>query len=399
MILTNPETTVYGSTYTFNSATAGTVIGAQPSDDITVTWSSTGDPAGENVGSYPIVASVTGNNLSNYVIINPGNFLTVTKASLAIAPTSVTGKTYGTSVTPAGVVSGTSAALTQMAADGITVSYASTGALATANVGTYTETASLSDPQNKLSNYNVSKSTGFVTVSTAPLTVVANSATKVYGSTASLSGTITGAVNGDSFTDSYSSAGALATAGVGSYTITPSVTGSKLSNYTVTMTSAPLTVTKANLVLVTNPVTKVYGSVYTFDPATAGTLSGAANGDGFAVTYSSSGAAASAPSGTYPITAAISGTNLRDYNVTNAGNTLTVADPLMEAGTNPAGETVVPLGTVNPRIYYVGISGGATTAEKAGITAAMLTLDMELGRFGVVLRRAAPLMPRRSMST
>ena len=70
------------------------------------------------------------------------------------------------------------------------------------------------------------------------LTVTANNATRVYGAAnPTFSGTVTGAQNGDTFTESFTTT-ATTTSAVGSYAIVPSVAGTNLGNYTVTLSTA-----------------------------------------------------------------------------------------------------------------------------------------------------------------
>ena len=79
----------------------------------------------------------------------------------------------------------------------------------------------------------------------AALTVVANNASKVYGApNPAFTGMVTGAVNNDSFIETFSTA-ATQTSNAGTYTIVPAVTGTDLSDYMVTATNGTLTVTKA----------------------------------------------------------------------------------------------------------------------------------------------------------
>ena len=81
-------------------------------------------------------------------------------------------------------------------------------------------------------------------VTPAQLTVTANNATRAYGAAnPAFSGTVTGAVGSDSFSESFTTA-ATTTSNVGSYPIVPAVTGPQ-SNYTVTIVNGALTVTGA----------------------------------------------------------------------------------------------------------------------------------------------------------
>jgi hypothetical protein len=82
-------------------------------------------------------------------------------------------------------------------------------------------------------------------VSKAPLAIVANNATRVFGAVnPAFSGTVTGAVNGDTFTESFSTPATLVSL-AGSYPIVPVVTGVNLADYAVAPTSGILTVIPA----------------------------------------------------------------------------------------------------------------------------------------------------------
>lgn len=83
------------------------------------------------------------------------------------------------------------------------------------------------------------------TIQPAPLTVKANDCSRPYGSSAlNCTGSISGAKNGDTFTIHFSSTATI-TSPVGTYPLTPSLTGLDLANYSVTAVNATLTVTQA----------------------------------------------------------------------------------------------------------------------------------------------------------
>src|SRR5436189_4037015 len=103
------------------------------------------------------------------------------------------------------------------------------------------------------------------------LTITAWNQTKVYGNVFTFARTecSTGAgqlVNGDSVTSvTLTSAGTVATAAVGPYTITASAAvGSGLSNYIISYAPGTLTVTGRALTITASNQTKVYGNVFTF---------------------------------------------------------------------------------------------------------------------------------------
>ena len=109
-------------------------------------------------------------------------------------------------------------------------------------VGTITISA------NQAGNSNYSAATQVmqsIVVTPVALTLTANNATKVYGTAnPALTGTVTGAVNGDAFTDSFLTS-ATSTSGAGDYVIVPSATGTNIGDYNVTLQDGMLTITQA----------------------------------------------------------------------------------------------------------------------------------------------------------
>ena len=106
----------------------------------------------------------------------------------------------------------------------------------------------------------------------APLTVTASNATRPYGTAnPAFSGTITGAVGSDSFSESFTTT-ATATSNVGSYPIVPAATGAQLANYTVTIVNGTLTVTGApTTTTLTAPGSTNYGASVTLTATVAST--------------------------------------------------------------------------------------------------------------------------------
>ena len=137
-ITANNDSKTYGTLKTF-SGTAFTETGLVNGDTITgVTETSTGAAASATVGTYPIVPSAaTGNGLSNYTISYVNGTLTVNPATLTITANNDS-KTYGTLKTFSGTAF-TETGLVTANGDTITgVTETSTGAAASATVGTYT---------------------------------------------------------------------------------------------------------------------------------------------------------------------------------------------------------------------------------------------------------------------
>jgi len=134
------------------------------------------------------------------------------------------------------------------AGDNITAVF-STVADPTSPVGDYLIVPTLVDPDNKLGNYTVVTNEGTLTVSAAALSVTPADATRLYGAAnPALSGTVVGLQNSDNITANYAST-ATATSPVGDYPITATLNDpdTKLGNYSVTLHSGALSVTKAPL--------------------------------------------------------------------------------------------------------------------------------------------------------
>src|SRR4029079_1705460 len=210
------------------------------------------------VGSYAILAHVAagaGASLDNYDIKLVDATLTVTKAPLTVKADDQT-KTYGDpNPTLTGTVTGTKNG------DNLIDSY-TTAADATSGIGTYAINAHVAaGPGAALANYDVKLVDATLTVSKAPLTVKADDQSKTYGDpNPALTGTVTGAKNGDNLIGSYDTPATLAS-GVGSYPITAHITaapGADLANYDVKLVDATLTVSKAPLTVKADDQSKTY---------------------------------------------------------------------------------------------------------------------------------------------
>src|SRR5207249_2784157 len=203
--------------------------------------------------------------------------------------------------------------------DTFTVPMSSAGADAAAGFGTYPIAIGTVTGTN-LANYNLTANAGTLTVAKIALSITADDKSKNYGETfTGFTETITGAVNGDTFTVPMSSTGAGAAAGFGTYPIAiGTVTGTNLANYNLTANAGTLTVAKIALSITADDKSKNYGETFT---GFTETITGAVNGDTFGVPMSSTGAGAGAGFGTYSIAiGTVTGTNLANYNLTaNAG--------------------------------------------------------------------------------
>jgi hypothetical protein len=128
--------------------------------------------------------------------------------------------------------------------DTITAIY-TTVADITSAVGDYVIVPILVDPDNKLSNYTVIINNGTLTVTPAPLSIVADDTTRAIGQpNPTFTGTISGVKNGDDITvthDSHATIGSEA----GTYSIVPTLNDAsgKIGNYAVSISNGTLTVT------------------------------------------------------------------------------------------------------------------------------------------------------------
>ena len=224
MVIANNATRVYGHA---NPVLKGTITSLVNGDTDTATFS-TNATASSPVGSYAITPSLSD---SNYAITYVPGTLSVTQAPLTVTADNQT-KVYG-QANP--VLTGTVVGLVN--GDSVPATF-STDATPGSSVGGYAITPHLTD-----TNYTITYVPGTLAVTPAPLTITANDATKVQGqANPAFTGTITGLVNGDQVTATYSTT-ATQSSTPGTYPITPAVSAN--SNYSVTLQSGALTVTPA----------------------------------------------------------------------------------------------------------------------------------------------------------
>jgi hypothetical protein len=128
--------------------------------------------------------------------------------------------------------------------DNITAIF-STVADPSSQVGDYLIVPTLVDPDNRLSNYTVVINNGTLTVTPAPLSIVADDTTRAAGQpNPTFTGTISGIKNGDFITATQDSPATVGS-GAGTYPIVPSLQdgSGKISNYAVSISKGTLTVT------------------------------------------------------------------------------------------------------------------------------------------------------------
>jgi len=312
-----------------------------------------------------LTCSATG--ASSQTIICP---YVVSAAPLTITSNNVT-KIYGTTLTTP--VSGSTAFTYTGIKNSETIgsvtmtylNYYGTGALATAPVGTYTNQATPSAATGgtfNASNYSITYVSSNVIVVAAALTITSAAASnKPYDGTtaATITGTLSGVVNGDVVT--LNGTGTFASANVGTgiaVTSTSTLGGSGASNYTLTQpTGLTANITQATLTITANNVTKTYGTAITGGSgSTAFTSTGLASGQtigSVTIAYSSqaatTGAAGIYSAGVIP-SAATGGTFIAaNYTIVYADGSLIVNQKTLTL-TSPAASNKVYDGTTTATI-------------------------------------------------
>jgi len=285
---------------TFTPTYVGLVNGdTQPATPATCTSTA---HTGSGVGTYPIVCS--GASDLNYTISYASAPVTVTPVPLTVIVNSVT-ETYGGGV-PAPTYSGLVNGDIQPATPPTCTS--STG------VGTNTITCvGGSDP-----NYTITYSIGTLTISPAPLKVVAPSVTFTYGDAipATFTPTYIGLVNGDTApaTPPTCTSPGYTGSNAGPYPITCS--GASDANYTISYVAGVLTITKAPLTVMADDESMMYGGPM---PTLTYQISGFVLGQTLPTSgvsgaaSCSTGATVSSASGTYPSTCTIGSLAAANY--------------------------------------------------------------------------------------
>ena len=269
-----------------------------------------------------------------------------------------------------------------------------------------------------------------------PLTVTANNTTRAYGAAnPNFTGTVTGALNGDSFVETFSTT-AIASSPVGTYPITPAVTDTNLIFYTVTAVNGTLTITQAGTSA--HLSTSANGSVADGTPvvltadavsATTGTPTGTVTFFNGVMTLGtatlSQGVATltinTLPSGHNNITTQYGGdTNftgstsaVETVSVNSPDYTISANPPTLTLGAGQSGNTTITvtpegyIGTVsfscgnlpsyvtctfNPINATVTFNSGATAAQTLTLTVVVAsTISMLEGSRPVLLAMIAPL--------
>jgi YD repeat-containing protein len=230
---------------------------------------------------------------------------------------------------PAAIVYGTRLSATQLNATVSVVGPSAAGALVyTPPSGTALDSGvgqTLTVAAQETPNYLPATTSVLIDVNHAPLTLRIDNQSKLYGAVVpTLTGTLTGVVNGDSITPQYATTATTASV-VGTYPITGQLTdpNNRLRNYDVTIVPAILTVNKAPLVISADAVTKQYSDPL---PQLTASFQGLVLGETPAVLSGTlllqTTATKDSGPGTYPIT--IGGLTSPNYGITFVAGTLTV---------------------------------------------------------------------------
>ncbi len=340
-----------------------------------------------NFGTYYVQATSAANSGNNAAqsAITPFN---ITQAPLIITASNAS-KTYGSAFTPTNFTTGT-----LFGSDSVTgVTLTSAGSAATATVaGSPYDIVPSAATGTGLSNYNISYTSGALTVNQKALTVTANNASKTYGDNVTFVGTefgATGLVNGDTVTGvTLTSAGSAATATVAGspYDIVPSgATGTGLGNYNISYANGVLIVNQKTLTVTANNASKTYGDTVSFAGTEFG-ATGLVNGDTVTgVTLTSAGSAATASVAGSPydlVPSAATGTGLGNYNISYANGSLTVDKRSVTITAEPKSKTV---GQSDPALTFtvagLGLVNGDTLTLTRALGEAAGTYAISIGAF------------------
>ncbi len=426
-------------TITFNAPASPVTYGISP---ITLSGSAT---SGQAV-SYSLVsgpATVSGNTLTitgaGTVVVaadQAGNS-NYTAAPQATATIVVNKASQTISFTPPAspVAYGVPAiALSATSNSGLPVSFTvlsgpatvSGSALSVTGVGTVVVAANQAGNTNYTAAPQVTES---IVVNQTALTVAANNSSRVYGTAnPAFTGAVSGSVNGDAFTESFSTPAAI-TSNAGTYAIVPAVTGANLANYSVAVQDGTLTITQAGTTtsLGISSASITPGQSVTLTAQVASLTTGSPTGgvsfyDGVTLLGTSPVAGGSAAFATSSLTAGTTHTLTAIYNgdVNFTSSSTTASTSVAVAAldftftlSGPTSQTVVPGSSVNFQVTVdplygsyagplnfnaTGLPPGATVSFSPTIiatNAGQQTVTLSIQTAGVTAMHAQPSIARR----
>jgi hypothetical protein len=318
----------YGATLpTFStSGVTGLVNGDTVGTTLTVTLSTTATASSPVLtGGYAITGAVTGSSAGNYTFTINSGTLTINKVALTVNVANAT-KVYGAALptfstsSVVGLVNGDTVGTT------ITITFGTSVLTSTPVGNSYSVFATVGG--TAAGNYTSTVNNGTLTVTPAAASITVNASSKIYGAALpTFSATSSGLVNGDTIGTtivvSYSTTASSASS-VGSYLVTPVVTGTAAGNYNFTLNAGTLTVSGIPATITVANSTKVYGAALpTFTSSASGLQNGDTLGGTLTVSYTTAVSASSAV-GSYPVSATITGSSAGNYNFTITAGTLSV---------------------------------------------------------------------------
>jgi endonuclease YncB( thermonuclease family) len=327
-----------------NPVFTGTVSGAVNADTFTVTGTTTATPSSK-VGTYPIVPSVSGSEISNYTVTKVNGTLTVTKTTPVIKW-----------ATPAVIFAGVPLSSTQLNATASTPGTFTYDPASGTVLPEGTSTLSAKFTPTDMTDYESVTTTVQLAVRRAALTAIAANASRAYTAPNPVfTGTVSGAVNGDTFTVTGTTT-ATPSSKVGTYPIVPSVSGSEISNYTVTKVNGTLTVTKATPVVTWAAPAEIIAGV----PLSSTQLNATASVPGTFAYDPASGTVL--PTGTSTLSAKFTPTDMTDYeSVTTTIQLVVGAVPDYTISVKPSTLTIAA-GSTGSAAFTITPSGGFNEA-------------------------------------
>jgi large repetitive protein len=282
--VTSSGATVNAGTVTFTLLSSGVTVGAAVTSGTVTNGAASASytlPAGTATGQYTIrVVYNSGGAFANSS--DSSHELTISKGTETVNWAPAAGITYGTSLSglldAASIFNGQtlpgSFSYTAQAVGGVAVPVTASTVLP---VGSYTLAASFTPSDT--TNFQSISGSAPLTVNPAILTITANNATRVYGTpNPAFNGGVTGSVNSDSFTESFSTSAVIGS-NVGTYAIVPSVTGAGLSNYRQSSANGTLSITQATATISLNVSPSVTpGTPVTINVRVASTTTGVPTG-------------------------------------------------------------------------------------------------------------------------
>jgi len=331
--------------------------------------------ATQGIGTYPgvVAATFAGDNV--FAASSAIGDLTISQAVLTVFP-GAANRVYG-DPNPAMTYSITGFLNSDTVSVVSGTASCTTAATVASPVGQYPITCDISGLA--AANYTFTSATSLLTITPAPLRIVADSFSRVYGDpNPAFTGTITGLKNGDVVTATYITA-ASQSSPAGKYAIVPdAVFGPAAGNYSISVVDGTLTITQAPLTVTIASATRLYGDP---NPPFTGTISGLKLADILTATFTTVATPASNV-GTYPITPVFTDPFgiLANYAVTIVGGNLTITPAPLSVAINNASRLY---GAANPAFSgtITGLRNGDIITATYSTTA---TAASPVGTFAIV---------------